>query len=50
VLPISLTPLFVEGFERLTRVFGARWLIVTGAILAAAGIGWMGSRSHPLPF
>lgn len=50
MLPTSLMLLLAERFGRLTPVFGTRALIVTGALLAAAGIGWMGARSHPLPF
>ena len=50
VLPISLMLLLAERFGRLTRVFGTRWLMVAGAILAAAAIGWMGRGPHPLPF
>ena len=42
--------LLAEPFGRLTRVFGMRWLIVAGAILATAGIGWAGSWPHPLPW
>ncbi|MGE3507480.1 MAG: MFS transporter [Vicinamibacterales bacterium] len=50
MLPTSLMLLLAERFGRLTPVVGTRALIVTGALLAAAGIGWMGARSHPLPF
>jgi hypothetical protein len=50
VLPISVMLFFAERFGRLTRLIGARWLIVAGALVAAAGIAWMGSRPHPLPF
>ena len=50
VLPISLMLLLAEPLGRLTRVCGMRWLIVAGAIFAAAGVGWTGSRPHPVPW
>ena len=50
LLPISIMLLFAERFGRLAERFGTRLLIVTGAIAAAAGIAWMGSSSHPMPF
>jgi MFS family permease len=50
LLPISIMLLLAERFGRLTSSLGTRWLIVAGTISAAAGIGWMGTASHPVPF
>ncbi|MGH9310294.1 MAG: MFS transporter [Vicinamibacterales bacterium] len=50
LLPMSIMLLLAERFARLTITIGTRSLIVTGALAAAAGIGWMGTSSHPVPF
>jgi hypothetical protein len=50
LLPMSMMLLFAERFGRLAPAIGARTLITAGVIVAAAGISWMASRAHPLPF
>ena len=50
LLPISVMLLLAERFGRLTAMVGTRWLIIVGALAAAAGIGWMATSSHPVPF
>ena len=50
LLPMSLMLLFAERLGRLTAPVGTRAMIVAGTLSAAAGIAWMGSASHPLPF
>lgn len=50
LLPISIMLLFAERFGRLTSSVGTRWLVLGGALLAACGIAWIGSASHPVPF
>jgi MFS family permease len=50
LLPISIMLFFAERFGRLTSSFGSRPLIFAGVLSAAAGLGWMASSSHPLPF
>jgi len=50
LLPMSVMLMFAERFGRLTTSFGTRFLIISGAVLSASGIGWIGSSPHPLPF
>ncbi len=50
LLPISIMLLFAERFGKLTSFVGTRPLVLSGALVAAAGIGWMGSGTHPIPF
>jgi MFS family permease len=50
LLPISIMLLLAERFGRLTSSVGTRWLVLAGALLAAGGIAWIGSASHPVPF
>ena len=50
LLPISILLLFAERLARWTAVIGTRWMIVGGAVAAAAGIAWIGCRPHPVPF
>jgi hypothetical protein len=50
LLPISILLLFAERFGRWTMVMGTRLVIVSGAVAAAAGIAWIGSTPHPIPF
>jgi MFS family permease len=50
LLPISIMLLFAERFGRLTSAVGTRWLVMGGALSAAAGIAWIGSAPHPVPF
>lgn len=50
LLPMSMMLLLAERFGRFTKAVGTRWVIVTGAVAGAAGIGWMAAGSHPLPF
>jgi MFS family permease len=50
MLPISIMLLFAERFGRLTTSMGVKWFVLGGALTAAAGIGWIGTASHPVPF
>jgi MFS family permease len=50
LLPISMLLLLAERFGGLTTRIGTRWVVVIGALAAAAGIGWIGSSPHPVPF
>jgi hypothetical protein len=50
LLPISIMLLLAERFGRLAATLGTRSVIAAGAVSAAAGIMWMGSSDHPLPF
>ena len=50
LLPMSVMLMFAERFGRLATSFGTRSLIISGAVLSASGIGWIGSSPHPLPF
>ena len=48
--PMSLMLLLAERFGRATSSFGSRTLVAAGALVAAAGLAWMGAGSHPLSF
>jgi MFS family permease len=50
LLPISVMLFLAEPFGRLTTRVGTRALISAGALSAAAGLYWMASGPHPLPF
>jgi hypothetical protein len=50
LLPISILLVFAERLGRLTTAIGTRWVVVAGALAAAVGIGWIGTRPHPVPF
>ncbi|HEY8549190.1 MAG TPA: MFS transporter [Vicinamibacterales bacterium] len=50
VLPISLMLFFAEPFGRLAARVGTRLPIAAGSVMAGAGILWMASGTHPLPF
>lgn len=49
LLPVSVMLLFAERFGRLTSRAGARAVIVSGAVTAAAGTAWIGAAPHPVP-
>jgi hypothetical protein len=48
LLPISMMLLLAEQFGRLTSSVGTRWLVLAGALLAAAGIVWIGTAPEPM--
>lgn len=50
VLPISLMLLLAEPFARLTSRVGTRGLVTAGSIVAGAGVMWVATGPHPLPF
>jgi MFS family permease len=50
LLPMSLMLLLAEPLGRLTARFGTRFLIGAGVLIAAAGLGWIGTGPDPLPF
>jgi MFS family permease len=50
LLPVSVMLFLAEPFGRLATRFGTRTLIMTGALVSAAGIVWMAAGPHPLPF
>ena len=50
MLPIAIMLLLAERFGRLPPAFGHKWFVLGGALIAAAGIGWIGTASHPVPF
>ena len=50
LLPISILLFFAERFGRLAGLAGTRLLIVAGAAIGAAAIGWLATGPQPLPF
>jgi hypothetical protein len=49
LLPVSVMLFFAERFGRLSATLGARTLVIAGALVGAAAIGWLGASPHPVP-
>lgn len=50
LLPVSIMLLLAQPFGDVAARAGTRLLITTGPLIAAAGLFWMATGPHPLPF
>lgn len=50
LLPVSAMLFLAEPFGRLAAKFGTRRVILAGGLVAGAGILWLATGGHPLPF
>jgi hypothetical protein len=47
---MSVALLLAERFGRLATLVGSRTLVVCGAVSGSAGLAWIASSPHPVPF